>query len=195
MIPGDVIIGKAGVSPDVAIHFLNRIGSVAPTYISKGNHEMRTSLYTSQYGDIWERLYEETKQSVCWLINEEYKISTHNINIIGLDMDAGYYRRFRLRNMEDAYLKEQLPDLDRNAYTILLAHNPDYFQSYAKWGGGFGTFRSCPWRNDYPSGTWGLLSPMVRFFPKYYKGIYEYNNKKNDSDRRPGWAYIENSRK
>lgn len=178
LIPGDVIIGKAGVSPDVAIHFLNRIGSVAPTYISKGNHEMRTSLYTSQYGDIWERLYEETKQSVCWLINEEYKISTHNINIIGLDMDAGYYRRFRLRNMEDAYLKEQLPDLDRNAYTILLAHNPDYFQSYAKWGADLVLSGHVHGGMIILPGLGGLLSPMVRFFPKYYKGIYEYNNKK-----------------
>ena len=53
LIAGDVIVGKKDVSPGVAIDLLQKLGSEFPVYISKGNHEMRTGLYTEQYGDIF----------------------------------------------------------------------------------------------------------------------------------------------
>ena len=117
LIAGDVIVGKKDVRPGVAIDLLQKLGSEFPVYISKGNHEMRTVLYTEQYGDIWECLYEQTKNYVHWLINEEATLASDNIQIVGLDMDAAYYRRFRLQKMETDYLVKLLPTRHQDAYT------------------------------------------------------------------------------
>lgn len=178
LIAGDVIVGKKDVGSGVAIDLLQKLGSEFPVYISKGNHEMRTSLYTEQYGDIWENLYEQTKDYVQWLINEEMILTSENIRVVGLDMDAAYYRRFRLLKMETDYLVELLPTRHQDAYTILLAHNPDYFSVYAEWGADLvlsghvhGGMIILPFFG-------GVISPMVRLFPKYYRGMYEYRNKK-----------------
>ena len=178
LIAGDVIVGKKGVSPKIAIDFLKNLGRNYPVYISKGNHEMRTSLYLEQYGDIWEWLYEQTKESVHWLVNDETTLMPENIQILGLDMDASYYRRFRLRKMEINYLESVLPIRKQDAYTILLAHDPDYFPVYADWGADLTLSGHVHGGMIILPVLGGVVSPMVRLFPKYYRGIYEYENKK-----------------
>lgn len=178
LIAGDVIVGKKDVSPGVAIDLLQKLGSEFPVYISKGNHEMRTGLYTEQYGDIWECLYEQTKDYAHWLINEEATLASDNIQIVGLDIDAAYYRRFRLQKMETDYLVKLLPTRHQDAYTILLAHNPDYFPVYAEWGADLVLSGHVHGGMVILPVLGGVVSPMVRLFPKYYRGMYECRNKK-----------------
>jgi hypothetical protein len=178
LIAGDVMVGKAGVSPQVAVDFLNRLGTLCDVYVSKGNHEMRTSLYLDQYGSMWNYMYENTKEKVTWLINDAVYLEEYNITITGLDMDAVYYRRFKLYHMDKEYLVNTLPDINNGSYNILLAHNPDYFLHYAAWGADM-TF------SGHVHGgimiipkLGGLISPMLRLFPKYYKGMYDIDAKK-----------------
>ena len=69
LVAGDVIVGKTGLSVDTGVDFLNSLGESFPVFVGKGNHEMRTSIY-EKYGDMWETLYERTKDKVHWLIND-----------------------------------------------------------------------------------------------------------------------------
>ena len=58
-------------------------------------------------------------------------------------------------------------------YTVLLAHNPDFFPVYAEWGADLvlsghvhgGMVRIPGWK--------GVVSPNIRFFPKYDGGKFE----------------------
>ena len=93
-------------------------------------------------------------------------------------MDASYYRRFRLRKMEINYLESILPIRKQDAYTILLAHDPDYFPVYADWGADLTLSGHVHGGMIILPVLGGVVSPMVRLFPKYYRGIYEYENKK-----------------
>ena len=178
MIPGDVIVGKKGVEENTAVDFLNDIASFFTVLVSKGNHESRTGLYTEQYGDMWDKLYAATKDNVKWLINESYYMEDLNISVTGLDIDAPYYQRFKLKKMDDNYLKSRLAERNELSYNILLAHNPDYFKNYAAWGA------DLVFSGHYHGGLiiiphiGGLISPMVRLFPRYYKGLYEINDNK-----------------
>jgi hypothetical protein len=178
LVAGDVMVGKAGVSPQVAIDFLNKLGAVGNVYVSKGNHEMRASLYLEQYGDLWDKMYEGTKDTVTWLINDAVYLDKYNVTITGLDMAAIYYKRFKLYPMEKEYLINTLPDINSNSYNILMAHNPDYFPQYAEWGADM-TF------SGHVHGgimiipkLGGVISPMLRLFPKYYKGMYDIDGRK-----------------
>ena len=75
--------------------------------------------------------------------------------------------------METSYLEEELGKPDEEKFTCLLAHHPDYFESYAAWGADVvfaghvhgGMVRIPFWR--------GVVSPGVRFFPKYDGGIFK----------------------
>ena len=130
---GDMIVGKPGKTVDIASELLNDLGRKYPVYIGKGNHEMRTSIYP-QYGDMWERLYNNTKDNVTWLINDSIYLEEYNLKIYGLDMKPEFYRRFKKLYMPDSYIAGEIGKADDKAYNILIGHDPDYFEEYAAWG-------------------------------------------------------------
>lgn len=175
LVAGDVIVGKPGQPVDIGIDFLNALGERFPVYIGKGNHEMRTSIY-DKYGDMWNRLYDGTKDNVHWLINENVRIPDQNLTIYGLDMKPEFYRRFKKLDMDDSYLKEELNTPDRTAFNILIGHDPDYFEEYAAWGADLTVSGHVHGGLIIIPRLGGLISPMIRFFPKYYKGDYKIGN-------------------
>ena len=71
-----------------------------------------------------------------------------------------------------------LPTRHQDAYTILLAHNPDYFPVYAEWGADLVLSGHVHGGMVILPVLGGVVSPMVRLFPKYYRGMYECRNKK-----------------
>ena len=62
---------------------------------------------------------------------------------------------------------------DRDRLTILLAHNPEYFKTYADWGADIvlsGHYHGGILR--FP-GLGGFISPKLRFFPEYDYGVFD----------------------
>ncbi len=171
LVAGDVIVGKAGLSVDTGVDFLNSLGESFPVFVGKGNHEMRTSIY-EKYGDMWETLYERTKDKVHWLINDSIYLADYNMTIYGLDMKPEYYRRFKKLYMDSAYLEEELRKPDKRSYNILIGHDPDYFEEYAAWGADLCVSGHVHGGLIIIPHLGGLISPMIKFFPKYYKGVY-----------------------
>ncbi len=171
LVAGDVIVGKPGLSVGTGIDFLNSLGERFPVYVGKGNHEMRTSIY-DKYGDMWKNLYEGTKDKVHWLINDKVYLADYNMTIHGLDMKPEYYRRFKKLYMDSAYLEEELQKPDKRSYNILICHDPDYFEEYAAWGADLCVSGHVHGGLIIIPHLGGLISPMIKFFPKYYKGDY-----------------------
>lgn len=171
LVAGDVIVGKTGLSVDTGVDFLNSLGESFPVFVGKGNHEMRTSIY-EKYGDMWETLYERTKDKVHWLINDSIYLADYNMTIYGLDMKPEYYRRFKKLYMDSAYLEEELWKPDKRSYNILIGHDPDYFEEYAAWGADLCVSGHVHGGLIIIPHLGGLISPMIKFFPKYYKGVY-----------------------
>lgn len=171
LVAGDVIVGKTGLSVDTGVDFLNSLGESFPVFVGKGNHEMRTSIY-EKYGDMWETLYERTKDKVHWLINDSIYLADYNMTIYGLDMKPEYYRRFKKLYMDSAYLEEELRKPDKQSYNILIGHDPDYFEEYAAWGADLCVSGHVHGGLIIIPHLGGLISPMIKFFPKYYKGVY-----------------------
>ena len=171
LVAGDVIVGKTGLSVDTGVDFLNSLGESFPVFVGKGNHEMRTSIY-EKYGDMWETLYERTKDKVHWLINDSIYLADYNMTIYGLDMKPEYYRRFKKLYMDSAYLEEELRKPDKRSYNILIGHDPDYFEEYAAWGADLCVSGHVHGGLIIIPHLGGLISPKIRFFPKYYNGVY-----------------------
>lgn len=173
LVAGDVLLGKQGRKIDIAVDFLNKLGEKYKVYVGKGNHELRVSLEPEKYDNMWGRLYEETKDNVIWLINEKIYLPEYHICIHGLDMSMKYYKKLRQTPMEPEYLKKTLLRDKNGWFHILIAHNPDYFDEYVKWGADLTVSGHIHGGMAILPKFGGLLSPMIKFFPKYYKGIYQ----------------------
>lgn len=174
LIGGDMINGKPGEKLDRAVNLLRKLKEKYPVYYANGNHEHRIKLYPETYGDEAERYAAALAEiGIVPMVNTHVQLPGINLVIYGSEIDKYFYKRFITPDMEPEYLPGLLGSPDPEAYTVLLAHNPDYFPHYARWGADLvlsghihgGIVRIPLWGK-------GLLSPNVRFFPKYDGGVF-----------------------
>lgn len=174
LIAGDILTAKPKASLETAVDLLTKLSGKYPIYYGNGNHEHRLKLYPENYGDMAER-YEEALQKIGIrrLVNEHTVLEESGICIYGSEIDKLYYKRFGIQPMDPEYLKSLLGQPSAEKYTILIAHNPDYFPKYADWGADLvlaghvhgGMVRVPIWGK-------GVVSPNVRLFPKYDGGEF-----------------------
>ena len=74
-------------------------------------------------------------------------------------------------DLPEDYLKEKFGDPDPERVSILIAHDPEHFDNYAKWhpdyvlsGHVHGGIVNIPFLG-------GVISPQLKFFPKYDAGL------------------------
>lgn len=175
LITGDIITAKPGRGLEPALQFLGELAREYPVYYGNGNHEQRLKLYPKVYGDMAGQYAEALKElGIEPLVNAHVELGEYGITVYGAEIDKYYYRRFQVMDMAPSYLPGLLGQASGDRYTILLAHNPDYFPQYAAWGADLalsghvhgGVARVPLWGK-------GVIAPTLRFFPKYDGGVYE----------------------
>lgn len=171
---GDMINGKAGEKLDRAVKLLRALRENYPVFYANGNHEHRIKLYPETYGSQAGKYAASLAElGIVPMVNSHIQLPAVNLVVYGTEIDKYYYRRFTVPHMEPDYLSGLLGVPGPETYTVLLAHNPDYFPQYAEWGADLvlsghvhgGVIRIPFWGK-------GLLSPNIRFFPKYDGGVY-----------------------
>lgn len=162
--------------------FSKQLVGICPVYYIVGNHEQMLSngLYKDMIGNL-------KKIGITVLDNEKTTLIKNGkkINLYGLWFNLRYYRNLSNQTAygSDYYLTQDTIDqligkANTSSYNILLAHNPVYFDAYSSWGADLtlsghihGGMIRIPFKG-------GLLSPEIKFFPKYDAGIYENNDNK-----------------
>lgn len=171
---GDIPTAKPGKKLDVAVDFLKKLREEYPVCYANGNHEHRLKLYPEKYGDMAERYAEAlADMGIEPLVNGHAELAELGVVVYGAEIAKQYYKRFGKPEMDEAYLRETLGTPDKECYTVLLAHNPEYFQRYAQWGADLtvsghvhgGIVRVPFWGK-------GLVSPSLAPFPKYDGGVF-----------------------
>lgn len=175
VVTGDMIIGKPGRDVSFAANTMNQLSEIAPVYFSMGNHELRASIYTDTYGDMWESFYKKLSKKIHMLLDTKETIckQEQEIHLYGLNLSPELYRRMIKTPMKEEYLTELFGVCDDSEFHIFLAHNPDYFEDYVTWGADLvfaGHVHGGMVRLPFLGGA---LSPMIHFFPKYDKGIFQ----------------------
>ena len=171
-------------------HVLNELASRYPVCASNGNHEKKIKVSTQEYGNLFERYREGLKRAgVVYLenssatFNPEQRQQTAEagtIRITGLDLERDYFRKCVKKQLDPAHLKELIGEIkgkDKDAFNILIAHNPQYFDEYSNWGADLtvsghvhGGIARLPLLG-------GVISPAIVFFPKYDGGKFVRNGK------------------
>lgn len=172
LIPGDMVIGKRGRDTSVAEALLFWLAENYPVFYIPGNHEMRARDDTKKYGeqirDYWNRVKEIPGVSCLENASVRYK----DLTIAGLDLAAEYYEKGNRKRMDLDYMERSLGKKPES-YTVLLAHNPEYFEEYAAWGANLvlsghnhGGIVRLPFLG-------GLLSAGLKLFDPFNGGIHQ----------------------
>ncbi len=176
---GDMIVAVPRKKNDCAIDFITKLAAEYPVYYALGNHEYRAGIYPEKYGDMY-REFEEpvVKSGVTLLRNESFYLEAGNIMISGLEIDRKFYKRFRKPFMEESYIASEIGGCRKDAFQVLLAHNPDFFSEYADYGADLTLSGHVHGGIVRLPLIGGCASPAIRLFPKYSGGLYRLADKK-----------------
>lgn len=178
---GDMVSDNAK-NMHITYELLKTLSNSYEIYYGCGNHELKlavnpvTKAKYRQYRKALRRIgvhYLNNKS--CHICRGESKISVTGVNI-----SRKYYKKFGKRNMPDSYLDRLVSPAgncggDGDGLSILIAHNPLYFEKYAKWGADIvlsghvhGGIMVLPFLG-------GVISPALELFPKYDFGEFSMN--------------------
>lgn len=173
-IAGDMITARPGASMEPALKLLGELAKEYRIFYANGNHEHRMKLYPDVYGDMADHYTSALKEmGIEPMVNGHTFLPEYGIAVYGSEIHEKFYRRFALEEMDSEYLCQTLGQAPEDAYTVLLAHNPDYLPEYAVWGAELvlsghvhgGVARVPIWGK-------GVIAPTMRLFPKYDGGIF-----------------------
>lgn len=177
-IGGDMLIGKEDVDYEPALAFVKEIVKMCPVYYANGNHEQRMKENPEDFQYSYET-YKETLEAngVVFLENETYNFSEWNVELKGIEIPLGCYRRFRKGELSVEEIKERVGEPDLSAFEILMAHNPTYMKEYQKWGADLVLSGHLHGGVVRIPGVLGVISPAFELFPKYSGDLYRDGNK------------------
>ena len=175
-ITGDLVEGE-NKNFKVALNLLDELTKKYKVIHIIGNHEQKSLI--KKYKDLYVDYFKElNKKDIINLENESIKIERgeSHINLYGIIIPLEYYKYLFNKNknirIEENFVQNNLGNLNKDEYNLLLAHTPFYFEEYSNWGADLvlaghvhGGIIRIPFLG-------GLLSPNREFFPKYDLGKY-----------------------
>lgn len=176
---GDLITSVPGQSMEAAERLVEKLAGQYPFYYGNGNHECRIFHDKRKFPGMGKE-YRSVLQrcGVCLLENRSVLLPACGIRFVGLDLNQKHYRKFQEGDLPVAGLQKALGSVDTNHYTVLIAHNPAFFDSYAAWGADLtlsGHVHGGIMRLPFVG---GVLSTSLRLFPKYDGGLFAKGEKR-----------------
>ncbi len=176
LVAGDMLTAIRGADYSHALALMEKLSAKYRIYYGMGNHEYRLGLYPDDYPGMYEGYMSGLKGAgIEPLINGTAYLPECNIAVCGAQIDRTYYRHFRRKPMETAYLPKLLGTPDRNMFQLLIAHNPVYFDAYAEWGADLVVSGHVHGGIVRLPVLGGVLSPAITLFPKYDGGMFTEN--------------------
>jgi predicted MPP superfamily phosphohydrolase len=181
---GDMLVSKMGSEYGTALTLLEQLAKKYPVYCGNGNHEARL-LWKAEEKPESGVIYEEyisaiKKAGVHHICNNMVKIMEGEdcICLSEIDLPKPFYKKLSSVKLDPEYMEKQIGHCEKENFQVLLAHNPAYFDTYARWGADLtlsghvhGGIMRLPFLG-------GVIDPAYHLFPKYDAGLFEKDGKK-----------------
>ena len=178
IIAGDMISAHETYDPSGVMKVIKLIHDHYPVIYGMGNHEKKVLEGQGLY-KIKRCFKDGLKAADLKILSNSYKyIDDTGIKISCLDLPMWYFGRISDPEITVGQMKEYLGEPERDHYNILIAHDPQYFDIYSDYGPDLvlaGHMHGGVIRLPYFG---GLVSPKLKFFPKYDAGFFERKNTK-----------------
>lgn len=182
---GDMMVCKGEQDVKVPLKLFRQLAACYPVYCGNGNHENRMVWERGIYGSLYQEYRDAMISMGVRYLEDSTAALGEDILITGVDLDACFYRKAlyeKVPVMPGGYLDHKLgrgpAKKDHGRYSILLAHSPLYFDSYAGWGADLtlaGHFHGGTVRIP---GIGGVMTPQYQFFLPWCAGDFEENGKR-----------------
>ncbi len=178
---GDMLIGREQARMENAIQLFRELGKRSvPVYCSNGNHESRMRQQLAIYGRQYQQYARQLRGFGIKILENEtetVKIGAAKIQIHGYEMPLKYYRKLCMLPYDTRDLRQKFGGIHDGDFHILLAHNPVYFETYARWGADLTLSGHLHGGIIRLPGIGGLITPQAKLFPKYDRGLFEEDGK------------------
>ena len=172
---GDMLIAEKQASMHHAVELFEELEKrKIPVICGNGNHESRMRQRPEVYGDQYERYSRRIRECGARILTDEamdFPWEGQKIRIYGYELPLSYYKKFRQPAFDGQDLREKFGTPDPEAFHILLAHNPVYFDTYAAWGADLTLSGHLHGGIIRIPGIGGLITPQAQLFPKYDRGL------------------------
>lgn len=175
LIGGDMVTTSSRKETKRIAEFIGKLKERYKVVYAAGNHEDRSKLDPVKYGNFYENYERELNEVGVRIINNEV-VDYDGVDIVGLTIGREYYRRFKTASMDDDYISSLVGAKREDRVTILLAHNPDYFENYAGYGADIVLSGHVHGGVVRLWGLGGVISPRCTLFPKYDAGRFVKDN-------------------
>lgn len=186
IVAGDLIDKNLRCYPGNTYKLLEKLAVRYKIYYAYGNHEQRLEQYASDgWPESKKKLYEAwtifkdrlKAMNVEFLDNSSsfYIKNNTKICISGVSIDKEYFQKSRIPVMKKGYITSLLGNTNNDYFQLLIAHNPVYFHEYVSWGADLTVSGHLHGGMIRLPLLGGVVSPQVKFFPKYYSGYFTEN--------------------
>ena len=181
---GDMMVCKGKRDIQVPLALFQALSEKVPVYCGNGNHENRMTWEREVYGGLYEEYKHRLMEMGIHFLENSTEDFGEDISITGLDLERACYRKAlfkRLPSMPEIEIEKKVGKnraQERGRFSILLAHSPAYFESYAQWGADLtlsGHFHGGTIRLP---GLGGVMTPQYQFFFPWCAGLCERHGKK-----------------
>lgn len=175
LVAGDMFNRKPKENINQVMNYLVSLAKHYPVFYALGNHEYSLKMGEGEYREKFEYIYITLAEAgVCFLQDETVYLEKkgYKIALSGLEIDSVFYK-FRHPVMGKGLIDKHLGPADRDVYNVLLAHNPEYFANYAKWGADLvlsGHIHGGIIRLPYVG---GVVSTTRKLLPHFDSGMYK----------------------
>ncbi len=180
---GDIMTAKDFLhdipsSVDEACRLIGTLSKQYPVYFALGNHESRVKWLQEDFPFAYEGMIERFRNAGAQILdNDSCLLEDSGIRLYGLTLGSSCYLSGRHEHVPGKLLRSFIGKADKEHFTILMAHDPEYIEDYAKWGADLclsGHFHGGIIRLPFLG---GLISPKRRFFPDYSAGVFRRKGK------------------
>lgn len=174
-VAGDMFTARPELQMNAALVLMDQLTKEYPVYYVNGNHESREKRYAGDSAETGEGYSDAIRGYGVYLLENScarVEIQGMPLTIWGLELPLSYYRRFKKLPLTADQVTEFLGRPEEGRCNILLVHQPLYFEAYASWGADLtlaGHLHGGLIRLPYFG---GVVSPQLRLFPKYDRGLF-----------------------
>lgn len=180
LVTGDMINSR-GDDGSAFICLLEELNGICPVYCSLGNHEQIVRDRDLNTGtEIFSTFKEHIQEAGGTLLdNQQAKLCRGGESVLAYGFTSGLHHYtgsdtalWEGADLKADFIEEKLGRPEQGRFTILLAHNPKYFNEYETWGTDIifsGHIHGGVVRLPFLG---GVFSPDITFFPEYDAGLY-----------------------
>ncbi len=179
LIPGDLITGVGAFEVPPMLALVKKVSAICPVYMSMGNHESKVKWIPKRFRYSYEELMGMLRKAGAQVLdNDALFLKEMNMEVKGLSLPSPYFRRDMMVSLQIPKLEEYVGKVKKDRFTLLLAHNPEYFDAYAEYGADLTVSGHLHGGIMQLPKLGGIISPRYILLPPYASGLFEKNDKK-----------------